>query len=161
MQILGILQKSAKEIGRYLFIVPIKRQECAAVNTFPVKKQEINCPEQCPYTGSSEMCWKLLRRHYRRWTNSPESGEGITVLCKQRRHNNKTWLHSSCELSEAAVGIRSSEGFGQEVISLRATMSVSAFSQPCKSLGEMNTQAFVCTISNLEKKKKLTKKTQL
>lgn len=148
-----ILQKSAKEIGTYLFIVPIKRQECAAVSTFPVKKQEMNSWEQCPYTGSSEKCWKLLREHCRRWIKSPDSGEGITVPCKHRKPNNKMWPHSSCELSEAAAGIRSSEGFGQEVISLCATVSVNAFSQPCKNLGEMNTQGFVCTISNLKKKK--------
>lgn len=132
-----ILQESAKETGRYLFVVPIKRQECAAVNTFPVKKQEINCLKQCSYTGSRH--WKLLRKHYKRWINNPDSGEGITVLCKQRKQeesltSQQLWAQSCCWDNKQW-----------------RIWPGSHSASPARNWEKWNTQVFVWTVSNSQK----------
>lgn len=71
-----VLQKQVNICSLY----QLKRQECAAVNPFPV----MNCSEQCPHTACSETL-KVLRKYYKKWINNPDSAGGLQ--CSANRGN--------------------------------------------------------------------------
>lgn len=93
-----VLQKQVNICSLY----QLKRQEWAAVNPFPVKKQDMNCSEQWDTESAQETLQEMNQQSWQ--------CRGIAVLCKQREHN-KIWLHSSWGLSELLLG----QGAGQDL----------------------------------------------